>query len=378
MSMTKPVIKFPLTRYSEIPYWFDFHDARNWLKKLSKGLCLAFLEDRYISMDTGLNVLIGIPLGNAPGVLGYCDSNRDPDRYTISVSPGVLSLDELVSTVLHELIHAYGHVYGHKADFIEEARDVGLLYTNNGPDQLSPQAKEMFAPLMKMIGPPPVGLVTNTPRSLIERVSRTWAKSSTIYCPTCYWHAIRFFSNLHLKRRCPTCDAVGLYEITNPISMISPLLSSDIPLSSVWSGDISPYPDVQQNQIVSQRICKTTTLGLSRRITIDRRKAVMNFHRILTGPENIFGEKEHLEIESGVGTTKGWNIQKIDKKSIVFSTINPDVGLIVTPAVPEQLDQFSKLAESENSITELIHDLFTNRAYRGFFTVSMSTSLGQF
>lgn len=378
MSLPKPVIKFPYSKYPESPYWFDFYDSRNWLTKLSKGLCLAFLEDRYDSMGIGLNVLIGIPLGNQLGVLGYCDSNRDPERYTISVSPGVLSLDELVSTVLHELIHAYGNVYGHKSDFIEEAREIGLRYRINGPDRMSPQAKEMVAHLLKIIGPPPVGLVTNSPRNIVNQAARGWAKSSTIYCPKCYWHNVRFFSNPHLQSRCPTCDAAGLYEITNPVSMASPSWSSETPLSSAWSGDISPYPDLQEAKIVNQRICKSVTIGISRRIAMDRRKAVLNFHRIFTGPENLLGEKEYLEIDVGVGTTKGWSLHTENKQSIILFAENPDVGLILTPAVPEQLDQFSNLANSEKSIAELTHDLFTNPAYKGFFTVSMSNHLRRF
>lgn len=372
MNQISPTIKFLHSYAKGEPLWFDYVQCDIWMRRLVRGLMMAFIEENY---DTYINfkILFGVPLGSSKTYIGYCDVESDEEDYLIYIAPGKMCLDELVATTMHELIHTYCGQMNHKQGFINACQEFGLIYRSDDFDYFSDSSKIKIKHILSVIGLPPKGLTTSLARQILAPIYNRWSKSSKIYCEKCNWTDVLFFSNLKKSSICPKCGSNKIHEIQNHPSMIAADLFDDLPVSSPWCGDISPFQRKNDNVLSNVHLIDTTTCFFTR-----RSGKMINRYPLIVLP--IEGEEWYKSyLESSIGTTVGWSIKYIECKSYLYEFGNSGYGIILTALSDlafTKLPYFNDKSLKPDALMELI--LKSSEISKRSFLISETTKLGDF
>lgn len=217
-----------------------FHESVEWLQKLKQGLDTYFFEGVYDPFD--IEFYLGFPSYVDGSYYGYWEPvfqiNGD-EVSTIFIAPGVMSVDQLVACVFHELIHAYGGVYGHSGEFKAE---LARFRVSIGPDNwecFEKKDKRAISTILRLIGEPPQGLVNEFSSTLLAKAQIGWAESSINYCPICFKKNIRVFSELRQKKLCSHSKESHM-SVRLPPSYLPLNVLLDADHSWPWFGSLSP------------------------------------------------------------------------------------------------------------------------------------------
>jgi hypothetical protein len=372
MNPISPTIKFLNSYAKGEPLWFDYVQCDIWMRRLVRGLMMAFIEENY-DTDINFKILFGAPLGSPKTSIGYCDIESDEKDYLIFIAPGKMCLDELIATTMHEMIHVYCGQMNHEKGFINACQEFGLIYRGGDSDYFSNSSKIKIKHILSVIGLPPKGLTTSLTQQILAPISNRWAKSSTIYCEKCNWSDVLFFSNLKKSSICPMCGSNKIHEIQNHPSMITSDLFVDLPVSSPWCGDISPYQRRNDNALSNVHLINTTTCFFTR-----RSGRIINRYPLIVLPIN--GEENYKPLlESSIGTTVGWSIKYIKSKSYLYEFGESGYGIILTASSDSTFNRVPFINDGNlkpNDLMKFISD--SSEITKRTFLISETTKLNDF
>lgn len=332
---------------------------------------MAFIDDDY-DTDVNFQIMIGLPFGKTQS-LGYCDDELSETHYTIAIAPGKMSLEGLIATTLHELIHAYCGEMNHNESFIFKCSELGLIYRKNEIDLLTSKAKEKIEHILKIIGRPPYGLITELESNHFNSIRDKWATCSTIYCTKCDWKNLLFFSNKKINTQCAKCGSDKIYEISNHPSMILTDAFNELPVSSPWCGDISPIMKSENLKLKQKRLIKTCTFFLSRKL--DRLTNL--FPLLITPISDIDFYEENLK--DSIGRTNGWSLSYIENKSWLYEFDNDNYGIIQTARTASTFNQLSLLDEYNLPLNNFVEKLLnSNDILKDYIFISETTKANEF
>lgn len=372
MNKISPTIRFRNSFARGEPLWFDSVQCDIWMRRLVRGLMMAFIEEIY-DTDINFKILFGAPVGNAKNTIGYCDVESDEKDYLIFIAPGIMNLDELVATTMHELIHVYCGQMNHKIGFINAFKEFGLIYCNDDSDYFNDSSKIKINYILSVIGLPPKGLTTTLPKKIYSSISSKWVKSSTIYCEKCNWSDILYFSNVKISQVCPKCGSNKIFEILNHPSMIAPEVFNNLPVSFPWCGEISPLHQKKDLNLTNVYLIKTITCFFTRksgRLELRRPLIVLPCD----------GEKWYKStIEYSIGTTVGWSIKYIETNSYLYEFGNSDYGIITTATNNASSKNLSKFNNNNFKPKDLLDAISkSGEILRRSFLVSETVKLTDF
>lgn len=184
------------------------------IKELGKMFTLA--NEKFYNNELPNPLLLIVPAKRRP-VLGYCTTapvwgEADPDLYEIAISAEYLyrGLEEIMGTMLHEMVHYYNGLKGvsdctqtqyHKKSFKEVADGRGLVTTksrNRGYSQTELTSETQA--WVKSLGIDEE--VFKTTRAIPSKKASNYKKPHKYECPSC---GAKFQSRKPINAMCEDC-----------------------------------------------------------------------------------------------------------------------------------------------------------------------------